>query len=132
MRPDDVRYNDSQFVQRLASCLLSNCLRISMSHAFHGATAARKKRARTPISIEMANDNFSVSSHLIYDVPVMEETCDDWRISTRSNDRGTGREERKYGTRGLLTERREPFSRTDCANFSLGRTFFRTFLSFRG
>ncbi|KYN23441.1 hypothetical protein ALC57_04315 [Trachymyrmex cornetzi] len=65
--------NGSPRVRYQTVCGSRRCT--SATHvAFHGAAPAGKKRTRTLISIEMANDNFSVSSYLIYDMPVMEET----------------------------------------------------------
>lgn len=96
---DDVRYNDPQFVQRAARLVFAikpfadldvvHRRRTWLSTAPRCVAPRRQgrsARARMPISIEMANDNFSVSSQLIYDVPVMEETCDDWRISTSNRE----------------------------------------------
>jgi len=85
------------------------------------AIATRGSRARLSIAPigEMANDNFSASSHLIYDVPVMEETCGDLRIS--SGDR------LKEESTGLFTGRGENRSacnaRVLAARISTRRTF---------
>lgn len=53
---------------------LSNSVTYDRVAAFH-----RGKRTRR---LNDARDNFSASSHLIYGVPVMEETCGDSRISS--------------------------------------------------
>ena len=56
---------------------LSNCVmhdRCARAAAFHGSERTRRS--------DDARDNFSASSHLIYGVPVMEETCGDSRISS--------------------------------------------------
>lgn len=69
--------NDSQFVRRYS----------------------RERRSATPID-ETANDNFSASSHLIYDVPVMEETCDDPQIAAETRRKSYRAPRAVYGKRG--------------------------------
>ncbi|EGI62245.1 hypothetical protein G5I_09434 [Acromyrmex echinatior] len=58
--------NGSPRVRYQTVCGSRRCISATYA-AFHNPAPAAKKR--TLISIEMANDNFSVSSHLIYDVP---------------------------------------------------------------
>ncbi|KYM77629.1 hypothetical protein ALC53_11970 [Atta colombica] len=63
--------------QSLHAFLTNNPRGYSHSYQSHSGIYMRNVQritTRTLISIEMANDNFSVSSHLIYDVPVMEDT----------------------------------------------------------
>jgi len=84
-----------------------------------GTRGSRRARLSIAPIGEMANDNFSASSHLIYDVPLMEETCGDSRIST--GDRP------KEESTGLFTGKRE--NRLACnarvlaARISTRRTF---------
>ncbi|KYQ56643.1 hypothetical protein ALC60_04242 [Trachymyrmex zeteki] len=80
--------NGSPRVRYQTVCGSRRCT--SATHAaFHGAAPAGKKRTRTLISIEMANDNFSVSSQFIYDVPVMEETVSHLKTTVKVRHAGT-------------------------------------------
>ena len=83
----------------------------------HARFPRQKERTRRS---DDARDNFSASSHLIYGVPVMEETCGDSRISSIESREESGR----VGRLLRRSPRFHTIRRSDsCWLFSVSSTF---------